>query len=607
MRKPHLHLYGRISDDTQRAGSGLTRQAEADALAKAKAFGDRFGFVLAPKVWIDDGVSAFNPTNNNLDPRHQLGQFLAAARRGVEVRPGDCLLVEVWDRLCRQGPWAAVGFASDLRRLGIHMGRLENGKLIRCDSDDLGDFFEYSLEAARGHNESKAKQYRNGDAMERKRQAAREGKKQPPRRRDGRVTESVTDRLPAWVSDVEGKLVLNDKAEVVRYVVKLAMDGYGTAGIVKRLTAEKVPPISPRLKPISKKASRRYGETNGGAHWSRSYIALLLSDRRICGDFGPRNGPPDKVIAGYYPQVITPDEFNALRVRVRRRQPRRTGGPCRPARPRRPRRTGEADAATPRRTGAHVNPFAGLLKDARDGGSYYVATRCNHGVYRRVLLNVAASEGRATAYTFPYLDFEAAVFSRLQEINAGEILNGGEATDEVAFLIEQLEGVEIEYAEAKAYLDVRFSNALADKVADLEAKKAALAEKKAEAEYLRAHPLSAAWGEVSALVATDALTAEQRTRLKQELARVVQSIQLLVVPRGRVRLCAVQIHFAGGRHRSYLILHTPPQANQHGPAHAGTWSVRSFAAALGADDLDLRNREDAADLERELAAVDLTP
>src|SRR5437879_144337 len=82
---PIAHPYARISDPTQRKGGGLERQTTANL----EGFCRQFGFSLSKRVWVDDGVSAFNGLNAS--PHHQLGQFFAEARKGL-VRPGDCLL-----------------------------------------------------------------------------------------------------------------------------------------------------------------------------------------------------------------------------------------------------------------------------------------------------------------------------------------------------------------------------------------------------------------------------------------------------------------------------------------------------------------------------------
>src|SRR5262245_28451290 len=337
-RQPVCHPYARISDPGQRKGGGLERQTKADAAAFCK----QFGFRPSKAVLVDDGVSAFR--GRHLSPDHALGKFLAEAERGL-VPPGDCLLIENWDRLSRQNVWAAVGLINDLRQLGIHVGRLDRMKLLRCDSTDPGDFFEAAVELMRGHSESAAKSMRNGAAWRRKRAAARAR---------GAV---ITRRLPAWLEESAGRLRPRPgPVAAVRRVFALAAAGYGQEAIVKRLQDEGVPP---------------FGDTG---RWTRSYVGKLLRDRRLLGEFQPRkadrspDGPP---LPAYYPAVIEEREWYAAREGAAQRRVKR--GPL----------------------GTHVNLFSGLLH-AAGGGAYHVTLALpggGRGDGQRVRTNCAGREG----------------------------------------------------------------------------------------------------------------------------------------------------------------------------------------------------------------------
>jgi hypothetical protein len=515
----------------------------------------RFDFTLGKRVWVDDGVSAFKGANPS--PEHQLGQFLVEARKGL-VRPGDCLVLENYDRLSRQDPWAAIGLVNDLRQLGIHVGRLDRMKLLRCDSTDYGDFFEAAVEFMRGNSESAAKSMRNGAAWARKRKAALES------------SEVITHRLPAWVEEHGGKLrLVPDRAVVVNRIFHLSAGGYGAALIVKRLTTENVPAFG------------------ASGHWTRAYVGLILKDRRVLGEFQPRKadgsaeGP---IIKGYYPAVVSEREFYAARAGAGSRRQK------------------------PGRVGKRVELFSGLLNNARDGDTYYVATRTDGGKHTRVLINTNAAEGRAACRSFPLATFEAAVLSCLQEIDPHEVLNGDEGPDEALALAGQLAGVEAKIAELEAELVKGDVAALARVLRQLEGQKRDLAARLAEARQKASHSLSESWGEAQSLLA--ALEGapdpkDARLRLRAALRRIVESIWLLVVPRGAVRLAAAQVFFAGGeRCRSYLILHRPRKGNQSRRTE-GHREARSLAHTEPGG-LDLRITEHAARLEKALLAIDLT-
>jgi hypothetical protein len=129
----------------------------------------------------------------------------------------------------------------------------------------------------------------------------------------------------------------------------------------------------------------------------------------------------------------------------------------------------------------------------------------------------------------------------------------------------------------------------------------------AVAQQQAANPLSAAWGEGQGLIeALDSAPDQEdaRLRLRSNLRRRVDSIYLLIVPRGLNRFCAVQIWFAGGKkQRSYLIYHRPTHATNRVRVEGG-WSVRSFAGETE-DGLDLRQPADVQELTAYLTSLDL--
>jgi DNA invertase Pin-like site-specific DNA recombinase len=569
-----LHPYARISDPDQRKGGGLIRQTSEETQAAIKKFGRLFDFRPSRDILVDDGVSAWKGLNAS--PDHELGKFLDRVKRRL-VPAGDCLLIENYDRLSRQDPWAAISLINDLRQLKIHVGRLDRMKLLRYDSAEIGDFFECAIEFMRGHSESNAKSFRNKARWQQKLKAARlvdgqgQRSKQPPRRKDQRITESLTNRLPAWIEDVDGVLrVIPEKGASIQYVFQLAARGYGHVLILRRLVREGVPPITK------------------GKRWVRTYISLLLRDRRVLGEFQPcrKDGTPDgEVIKRYYPAVVTEQEWFAARAGAKQRK------------------------THPGRQAAHVNVFAGLLKNALDGDNYYAVTRREKVRCNRILITRNSVEGKSPARSFPFVTFERATLQCLREIDPRELLEGANGHDDVTRLEAEFGGIEAEIAAARDWMDKhKFSPTIAERITGLEERQTEAGERLAEARQRAAHPLSASWGECHTLL--DLLDAapdpdDMRLRLQSILRRLIGSIQLLVLPRGRDRLAAVQIWFAGGkRRRDYLILHRPPKANKSARVE-GCTSVRSLAGIHDPADLDLRRREDAAALEEVLTEVDM--
>jgi DNA invertase Pin-like site-specific DNA recombinase len=558
-RQPVAHLYARISNAEQRKGGGLERQTSADT----KEFVRRFDFQLSKHILVDDGVSAWKGLNAT--PRHALGRFLVDARKGLVPR-GDCLLVENYDRISRQDPWAAIALVSELRGLGIHVGRLDRMKLLRHDSTDPGDFFEAAVEFMRGNSESEAKSMRNKAKWVRRRQAARDGKG------------VLTRRLPAWVQEEGGKLALvPDRAAAVRLIFDLAGSGYGLYAIVRRLTEAGVP---------------SFGKSG---RWQCGYLDLILKDRRALGELqpcGPGGNPDGEPIKDYFPRVVSDDAWAKARMGAQGRHRR------------------------PGRVSAIPNVFAGLLKGARDGESYTVATEAGHAEPFHVIVSTAPRKAAGRNYSFPLRVFEAAVFSLLREIDPHTILNGDQGPDETLALAGQLAEVEASITAIEADMDEHGeSPTLFRRLRTREEQKRDLNARLADAREKAAHPLSEGWGEAQSILGALAAAPdprEARLRLRTALRRIVSAIWLLVVPRGKDRLCAVQMVFAeSNKVRHWLILNRRPVANAASRTEGG-WAALSLAAVVKVDGLDLRRPEGVqallAALERvDLSAVELRP
>jgi hypothetical protein len=269
-------------------------------------------------------------------------------------------------------------------------------------------------------------------------------------------------------------------------------------------------------------------------------------------------------------------------------------------------RQGKAGRPTPR-----LNLFTGLLRDARDGGGLYVRDK-HPGQRLPVLVGYRAVMGvnGSRHVSFPLIEFEREVLSWLREIDPREVLPGNGAAERVLTLTGKLADIESRIEGVKAQLlDGGDLGPLVDVLRKLDARRATAADELAAARREATSPLATAWGECRSLA--DVLDGAPdpegaRTRLRAALRRVVESVWCLFVAKGVWRIAAVQIRFAGGACRSYMIVHRPAKGNQHGRCRpAQTWT-RSFAeAAPEAGEFDLRRRKDARALEAALNDVDL--
>jgi DNA invertase Pin-like site-specific DNA recombinase len=569
------YSYQRFSSPAQAHGDSIRRQNEKRDSWLARNPDVHFDTSL---TLLDLGKSAFTGKHRENPDRHALAAFLKLVERG-KVRRGSYLIVESLDRLTREDIQPALLLVLGLLQAGIRIVQLLPVEVVYTDKSPAMEVMMMIMELSRGHSESQMKSERVGSAWAEKKRCRREGKPQPARKED-RVNgmHLLTHTLPAWIEERGGKPVrIPERAAAVKRVFELALAGYGHQSIVKRLTAEGVPALG------------RSGR------WVVSYVYLILSDRRVLGEHQPRvkrTGQPDgEAIPDYFPRVIDEDTWKATRGEIDGRKRRSAG-----------------------RTGTRVNVFRGLLRNARDGGTYSATLRNDDGRKRQVLINFAARDGKTRYFTFPLDTFEVAILSRLRELDPHEVLNGDQGPDESLVLAGELASTEAELESVAADLATNgFSATLAAHLRALEQRKEDLCRRLDAARQKALHPLSESWGEVRPLVdfLSDTPDPEDtRIRLRSALRRIVDSIWLLVVKRGRDRLAAVQVWFKKDgnvrkvTNRDYLIFHRCPRANALCRVE-GEWWVRDFAITAMPGDLDLRRRADAAKLEKALTAVPL--
>jgi DNA invertase Pin-like site-specific DNA recombinase len=554
---PLAYSYIRFSSRQQAKGDSLRRQTEA-----AAAWCGRHGAKLDTSTTFHDlGKSAFLGDHRKNADRFALAAFLKLVER-EKIPRGSYLIIESLDRLTREHVRAGLMLLLGLIEAGIRIVQLSPSELVYDEDSDEMSLMLAIVELSRGHRESKRKSDLIAPVWRRRKDSAREGG-------------IVTRRLPAWVQVKDGKLALiPERAEAVRTVFRLAAAGYGIRRIIAKLTADGVPPMGP------------------AGVWSRASVGKILLNRHAVGDYQPRKGrdrvPDGDPVPNYYPAVVTEAEFYAARSAMadRRGRPGRVGS-------------------------RRMNLFAGLLRDARDGGTYQLTTKYRNGRVEPygALVNDAALAGRATAHSIPYDVFESAVLSLLAEIDPAEIVGDRRTTGRVAALAGQLAEAEGKIAALEAELLQGDVPAIARVLRGLEATRRDLAARLAEAKAEAAHPLAESWGEARSLA--EALDSapdpeDARTRLRMLLRRLVSEGWLLVVRRGLVQLAALQLYFSGDGKRDFLIYHRRAFHAGCGRREA-EWRARSFAEGeLVPGGLDLRKPSHVKRLERVLLTLDLS-
>jgi DNA invertase Pin-like site-specific DNA recombinase len=531
--------YDRLSDPKQAGGDGQGRQDRAyREFCKAK------GLRPAARQFIDYR-SGYKDEHRQ---KGELGRLIAMAKDG-KFRKGTVIVVEAWDRLGRLRPDKQTALVAELLGTGVDIGVCKLNDIFT--ESDLGShkWTILSTFIMLAYQESKQKAERVREAWLEKKRRARAGEYQKPTETMGANRKAMTSQVPAWIRIVDGAPVLiPEKAKAVKTVFQLAGKGYGVNRMATKLRWDKVPPIV-------------------GSGWSVSYLGRLIGDRRVLGEMqpcGPGRKPEGPAIKDYFPAAVTPAEWRAARAGAKSRKHDR-GKPS-----------------------GKVNVFARLIKDARDGGSFFMTARAKRSGHKTsgglayVLQNLNSTSGQARCTSFPYYPFETAMLYWLREVSASEVLGAEEqGPNPVDELEGQLAEVRSELAEARKYLKAKgFSAAIADHITSLDSREKEVERELEAARYAAAHPLEEAWKESKGLL--EGLAAmgstgreDARMRLRAVLRRTIEAVYLLVVPRGLDRIAAVQVRFKGNgqTQREYLMWYRPPHTGFGGRRDGRLMSV----------------------------------
>ena len=284
------YSYIRFSTPEQALGDSARRQ-----LAAARKYADANGLILDESLR-DEGVSAYRGANRG--ERAALGGFLRRVESG-EVKQGSYLLVESLDRLSRKAARKALRDLEEIIDSGIAVVTLSDGALYTTERLDNEPFliFQALLVMMRSHEESALKGRRVREAWEEKHVEARA------------TGAPLTAGCPAWL-EVVGQTrrdpgryeIREDRAEIIREIFGLSIDGHGTTAIAKLLNGRDEP---------------SWGVKKKSRHWHDSYVQKILSSRATIGEFQPVRGDP---IPHLFPAVIEEDTFYRARAAAESRK-----------------------------------------------------------------------------------------------------------------------------------------------------------------------------------------------------------------------------------------------------------------------------------------------
>ena len=362
-----------MSTDLQLKGDSRRRQLEA-----SRQYAEANELDLAEDAELEDiGVSAYTGANVR---DGALGRFLEAVRAG-SVKRGSYLIVESLDRLSREQVLTAQSLFLSIIQAGINLVTLMDGKVYKAGKVDLADLITSLVIMSRAHEESATKSRRIGAAWKNKRTEA--GRK------------PMTKWCPAWLTlapDRSGYLPIPERVEIVRQIFRDTADGIGMYSIANRLNRAKVP---------------TFGGPNG---WHQSYVAKILANRAVLGEFQPhvraegKRVPDGEPVKNYYPAIIRDDLFYQAQLGKAQRRGNGAG----------------------RKGAGFTNLFSGIARcfycrapilfenkgDGPKGGKYLICDGAKRGQ-------------DCPSLRWRYHDFEATFLAFVEELDVEAIINEG--------------------------------------------------------------------------------------------------------------------------------------------------------------------------------------
>lgn len=270
------YIYIRLSSQAQAWGDGERRQHDA-----AVRFVETHSLPVAETMQ-DIGVSAFRGDNAQTG---ELGRFLQRIENG-EIQPGSVLVAESLDRLTRNRVNQALMLLLNITQHGVRIGLTAQNVIL--DLASYAAFFPILADMMRSNSESEHKSFRSLANWQTKRKQAKQGT-------------IVTSQVPRWLEVRDGKIqVLEDRAQLVRRIFDMYVNGYGRGVIVRTLRKEGILPWNTR-----------------SAVWHESYIHKLLCNRAVVGEYiaefkTEEGGKGHEVIVGYYPEIIDRATFDRV-------------------------------------------------------------------------------------------------------------------------------------------------------------------------------------------------------------------------------------------------------------------------------------------------------
>lgn len=288
--KPKIYSYVRFSSINQKNGDSKRRQQQQiDEYAKAK------GLEIDESLRLEDlGLSAYTGDH----AKHgALGKFLELCNKGM-ITKGSYLFIEQVDRISRLSWEDGYNLIKMILKAGVTIYSSFDEKEYKENLNfDAAMALIQSLNSAHEFSKKLSK---------RRKEAYKEA------RRNGKI---ISSNIPSWLKikeDRSGFELIKEKADIVKKIVGMALDGFGDLQICKQLNKNKLESIS------------------GFHHWTNSFVSKILSSPALIGEYHPKEMIDGKAVPiknevkkNYFPPIIDSKTWTRLRaLRTNRRSQR---------------------------------------------------------------------------------------------------------------------------------------------------------------------------------------------------------------------------------------------------------------------------------------------
>lgn len=285
--------YLRFSTPEQSKGNSFDRQ-----IGMARAYAEKHDLDLDQELTFHDvGVSAYRGQNADAG---RLACFVEAVRSG-QVPQGSLLLVEQLDRISRMSPLRALDVLRSIVSEGVGLVTMNDGKVYTKESlEGLPmDLIISILTFTRANEESATKAKRLRSAWDAKRATLKD-------------RSPITARLPGWLRLNQDRTAFEEipeRVHLIRRIFDMSLAGEGYQRIASTFNEEGVEPWGP-------------GRSKG-KFWQRSYIAKVLANPAVIGQFTPHvlefeaNQKVKRALEpvdGYFPAIISEETFREAQV-----------------------------------------------------------------------------------------------------------------------------------------------------------------------------------------------------------------------------------------------------------------------------------------------------